>query len=72
MRSDIVLRTEAMTVLLDVFGAIDAERFISMIKQDSFDYTEWQRDLWSGKSIDEIHAMATEFELKLAMVRDPR
>jgi hypothetical protein len=65
MRSDTVLRTEAMAVLLDVFGAIDAERFVAMIKKDTFDYTEWQRDLWSGKSINELHMMATEFERKL-------
>jgi hypothetical protein len=27
-----------------------------------FDYTEWQRDLWKGKDIEEIHALATEYE----------
>jgi len=39
-----------------------AERFISMVKRDTFDYTEWQRKLWSDKSIEEIHALATEYE----------
>jgi len=28
----------------------------------NFDYTEWQKDLWKDKSIDEIHQMAIEFE----------
>jgi hypothetical protein len=44
------------------FGAVDAERFISMIKRDTFDYTEWRRGLWEGKTIEEIHAAATAFE----------
>jgi hypothetical protein len=49
-----------MDVLIDKLGEVDAERFISMIKSDTFDYTEWQRNLWKDKSIDEIYAMAVE------------
>ena len=40
MRTDNALRYEAMDVLMKTFGAVDAERFISMIKRDTFDYTE--------------------------------
>jgi hypothetical protein len=43
---------------------VDAERFISMVKRDTFDYTEWQRKLWNDKSIEEIHTLATEYEKK--------
>jgi len=28
--------------------------------RDTFDYTEWQRKLWEGKSIEEIHTLATK------------
>jgi hypothetical protein len=49
-----------MDVLIDKLGEVDAERFISIIKSDTFDCTEWQRNLWKGKSIDEIYAMAVE------------
>ena len=62
MRTDNVVRLEAMNALITTLGAVDAERFISMVKRDTFDYTEWQRKLWSGKSIEEIHALATENE----------
>ena len=41
---------------------VDTERFISMVKRDTFDDTEWQRERWGDKSIDEIHALATEHE----------
>jgi len=62
MRTDNVIRLEAMNALLNVLGSVDAERFISMVKRDTFDYTEWQRKLWEGKSIEEIHELATEHE----------
>jgi hypothetical protein len=62
MRTDNVLRLEAMGALITSLGEIDAERFISMVKRDTFDYTEWQHDLWKDKSIEEIHALATERE----------
>jgi len=65
MKSDTVLRVEAMDVLITTLGSVDAERFISMVKRDTFDYTEWQRKLWDGKSIEEIHAAATRFERKI-------
>jgi len=62
MKTDNVLRLDAMEVLITALGYVDAERFISMVKRDTFDYTEWQRKLWDGKSIDEIHALATQHE----------
>jgi hypothetical protein len=62
MKTDNVLRIEAMDALITTLGEIDAERFISMVKRDTFDYTEWQRTLWKDKSIEEIHSLATEHE----------
>jgi hypothetical protein len=59
-RTDHIVRIEAMDALIATLGTVDAERFISMVKRDTFDYTEWQRKLWSGKSIEESHTLATE------------
>jgi hypothetical protein len=64
MRTDTILRVDAMNVLIEKFGEVDAERFISIVKSDNFDYTKWQRDLWKDKTIDEIYNMAKEFEEK--------
>jgi len=64
MKTDNVVRLEAMDALIATLGTVDAERFISMVKRDTFDYTEWQRKLWSDKSIEEIHTLATEHERK--------
>jgi hypothetical protein len=62
MKAEPVLRVEAMDVLIKTFGVVDTERFISIIKNDDFDYTEWQRNLWKDKTTDEIYAMAVKFE----------
>ena len=66
MRTDTVLRVDAMKALISQLGEVDAERYVAIVKTDDFDYTEWRRDLWSDKSIDEIHNMATAFEAQSA------
>ena len=62
MRTNAVLRIDAMDVLIKTLGEIDAERFVTIIKADDFDYTKWQRNLWKDKTIDEIYDMAVKFE----------
>jgi hypothetical protein len=62
MVAETVLRKNAIDILLRELGVLNTERFISSIKNNSFDYTEWQKDLWKGKSIEEIHQKATAFE----------
>ena len=61
MRTDSVLRYEAMDILLRAFGMVDTERFITMIKRDNFDYTEWRRGLWNNMTIDEVYAEAVSY-----------
>jgi len=62
MRTDTVIKMEAIDLLLKTFGVLETERFITSIKNNNFDYTEWQKNLWNDKSIEELHEMATEFE----------
>jgi hypothetical protein len=61
IKSENVLRVEGMKLLIEGLGTVNAERFINCIKTDHFDYTEWQHDLWKGKTIEEIHQAATAF-----------
>jgi hypothetical protein len=60
--TETVLKIEAIDLLIKVFGVLDTERFITSIKSNNFDYTEWHKNLWKDKTIEEIHQMATEFE----------
>jgi len=68
MRTDTLVRVDAMNALVSTLGEVDAERFIVMVKRDTFDYTEWRRSLWNDKSIEEIHMLATEHESRSEQV----
>jgi hypothetical protein len=60
--NETVLRKTAMQVLIDRFGVVETERFISSLSREPFDYTVWQRDLWGDKTVDEIFALAQKRE----------
>lgn len=60
-KNDSVLRLEGMRLLIENLGKVDAERFISLINREPFDYTEWQTDLFEGMSLDELEKKAMEF-----------
>ncbi len=53
MTNTIILNT-GMKVLIEKLGNVDAEKFISLIIREPFDYTKWQKDLFEGMSIEEI------------------
>jgi hypothetical protein len=64
VRTETALKIEALDVLIKTFGILETERFITSIKSNNFDYTEWHKELWKDKGIEEIHKMAVEFENK--------
>ncbi|MCL1812480.1 MAG: hypothetical protein FWG29_03030 [Treponema sp.] len=58
MYAEMTLRNEGMKVLIDNLGQVEAERFISLIIREPFDYTEWQKDLFNTMSVKELSTMA--------------
>jgi hypothetical protein len=60
MQAEMALREEGMKILIHKLGRVEAERFISLIIRDPFDYTEWQRDLFNDMSVKELSALAME------------
>ena len=57
--NDTVLMKTGMQILIEKLGNIDAEKFISLILREPFDYTEWRRDnLFVGMTIEEISSEA--------------
>lgn len=61
MKTDTIIRCEGMKALREKLGLVEAERFIVLIRRENFDYTEWQRDLWKDKSIDDIYNTARAY-----------
>lgn len=54
MTTDTEIRTRGLLALVNAMGTLEAERFITLIQREPFDYTQWQRDLWGTKAIEEI------------------
>jgi hypothetical protein len=58
MYAEMTLRNEGMKILINNLGRVEAERFISLIIREPFDYTEWQRDLFNDMSVKELSNLA--------------
>jgi hypothetical protein len=56
-----LIRYEGMRVLREHLGLLEAERFIALLHREPFDYTEWQKKLWSDQTLDEIFAAAKKY-----------
>ena len=57
------LMSSGMKCLVDKLGIVEAEMFISVIREDTFDYTEWRQEhLWKNMSLDEVLQLAVERE----------
>ena len=54
MVTDTVLMRKGMDVLSESLGLVDAERFISLILREPFDYTEWQQGLYKDITLDDF------------------
>lgn len=58
MRTDAEIRVDGFRALIDGLGAVEAERFISLILREPFDYTKSRKHLWDDKGVAEISSAA--------------
>jgi len=65
MKTDTLIRNEGMEALAQSLGLVDAERFIMLIHKESFDYTEWRKNLFPGMTVREISKAAMEHQKNL-------
>lgn len=61
MKTDAVIRNEGMKLLIEHLGKVEAERFITLIIREPFDYTKWRSNLWEGKPVKEISEEAMKY-----------
>lgn len=59
--TDSELRHRGVTVLLDSLGNVEAERFITLLLREPFDYTAWRKPLFEDREIAEISAAAAAY-----------
>jgi len=48
------LRAQAVRVLSDNLGPVDALRFLALVSREPFDYQEWRREYFSQYNLDEL------------------
>ena len=61
MITDTEIKTEGFKALANALGDVQAEKFITLIMREPFDYTKWQKKLWPEKSVSEISKAAMAF-----------
>lgn len=62
MKTDTIIKNEGMKILIKHLGKVEAERFVSLIIREPFDYTKWQNTLWEDKSVKEISDAAMSYK----------
>ena len=60
MITDTEIKQRGIKALIADLGNVQAERFITLIIREPFDYTEWQRDLWPDESVEALNKKAME------------
>lgn len=61
MRSTNVIMNDIMNCLVEKFGVVETEVFISTLIREPFDYTEWQREHFDGFTLDELNNAAVKY-----------
>ena len=69
MKSDTEIRAIGYKILFQYMDVIDAERFISLINREKFDYTKWSQNLFEEKTIEEILTDAKKFAIDFRKIQ---
>jgi len=64
MLTDTEIKRKGFKILIEKLGDVDAEKFISLINKEPFDYTQWQSSLWSDQTIDQVSEKAMNYRAK--------
>ena len=64
MLTDTEIKRKGFRVLIEKLGDVDAEKFISLINKEPFDYTQWQSTLWSDQTIEQVSERAMDYRTK--------
>jgi hypothetical protein len=61
MLTDTEIKRKGFKILVEKLGDVDAEKFISLINKEPFDYTQWQSTLWSDQTTDQLSEKAMNY-----------
>lgn len=61
MSSAVEIMDTGFACLVEKLGIVDAERFVAMIKRDSFDYTIWRKEYFNKMDLGQISTEAVAY-----------
>jgi len=61
LKVDAEIKVLGFAILTQHLGLVEAERFITLIQREKFDYTQWRQNLFAELSGEEISRQAMEF-----------
>lgn len=61
MSSAVEIMDMGFACLVEKLGVVDAERFVAMIKRESFDYTIWRKEYFNKMDLEQISAEAVAY-----------
>ena len=56
--TDTEVKQKGLIALIEALGEVDAERFITLINREPFDYTTWQREIFQGIGVYDLSKRA--------------
>jgi len=62
MKADAEIKVSGFEILSRHLGLVEAERFITLIRREKFDYTQWRQNLFTGLEGEEISRQAMDFQ----------
>jgi hypothetical protein len=64
MRTDTIIKHKGYAALLENLDMVEAERFITLVKRETGDYTHWRKTLFENSSIEQLSAQAMKLRKK--------
>ena len=64
MLTDTEIKQKGFQVWVEKLREVDAEKFISLINKEPFNYTQWQNTLWNDQTMESISEKAMDYRLK--------
>ena len=61
MKTDAEIRQEGMSALIQMLGAVDAERFVATLLRERFDYTEWRKTHLPEMDVEALSKIAARY-----------
>ncbi len=71
MKMDAEIKALGFEILARHLGLVEAERFITLIQRERFDYTQWRQNLFADLSGEEISRRAMELQRQKASSHTP-